>query len=117
MKGGREHRVPLSPHALRVLDQAAEIRDKTGLLFPSVTGKPMVNVTMTNCFATAASQRCHGFRTSFRVWCQDTAVAPEVAEACLAHVVRDQVERAYARGTMFDRRRGVMADWGAYVDE
>ena len=50
----------------------------------------------------------HGFRTSFRVWCGDTGVAREVAEAALAHVVRDKVEAAYARGTLFGRRREVM---------
>ena len=39
------------------------------------------------------------FRFSFRVWCGDTGVAREVAEAALAHVVRNKVEAAYARGT------------------
>ena len=49
------------------------------------------------------------------MWCGDTGVAREVAEAALAHVVRDKVEAAYARGTFFERRREVMERWGRYV--
>ena len=116
MKGGREHRVPLSPEALRVLEEAHSIRDKTGLLFPSVTGKAMVNVTMTKLLRERSIPAVsHGFRSSFRVWCGDTGVAREVAEAALAHVVRNKVEAAYARGTMFERRKSVMADWCRYL--
>ena len=39
MKGGHQHRVPLSPQALQVLTEAREIRDNTGLIFPSVTAR------------------------------------------------------------------------------
>ena len=39
MKAGREHRVPLSPRALDVLDGAAELFDGAGLVFPSPTGR------------------------------------------------------------------------------
>lgn len=56
-----------------------------------------------------------GFRTSFRVWCGDTGVAREVAEAALAHAVRNKVEAAYAWGTLFERRRVVMEAWSGYV--
>lgn len=57
----------------------------------------------------------HGFRTSFRAWCGDTGVDREVAEAALAHVVRNKVEATYARGTLFERRREVMEAWAIYV--
>ena len=39
----------------------------------------------------------HGFRSSFRSWCADTGVDRELAEACLAHAVGNQVEQAYKR--------------------
>ena len=117
MKGGRQHRVPLSPKALQVLTEAREIQDNTGLIFPSVTGKAMVNVTMTKLLRDLGiAAVSHGFRSSFRVWCGDVGVDRELAERALAHVVRDQVERAYARGTMFARRVEVMRQWGTYVN-
>ena len=40
MKAGREHRVPLSDEALQVLDRARELKDDSGLVFPSSKGKP-----------------------------------------------------------------------------
>ena len=58
----------------------------------------------------------HGFRSAFRDWCGEQTNFPrEVAEAALAHVVRDKVEAAYARGDLFDKRRELMEAWGAYA--
>ena len=116
MKAGKPHRVPLAPRALQVLEEAKEIRDRTGLIFPSVMGKAAANVTYTKLLRELEINAVsHGFRSSFRVWCGDTGVDREVAERALAHTVRNPVEAAYNRGTLFERRRRVMADWAGYV--
>ena len=39
----------------------------------------------------------------------------EMIEAALAHVVRNQVEAAYARTDLFRRRRILMDDWARYL--
>ena len=58
----------------------------------------------------------HGFRSSFRDWAAEETNHPrEVVEAALAHQVKDKVEAAYARSTLFERRRQLMTDWGAYL--
>ena len=117
MKAGKPHRVPLSPRALQVLEEARAIRDHTGLIFPSVMGKAAANVTYTKLLRELEINAVsHGFRSSFRGWCGDTGVDREVAERALAHTVRNPVEAAYNRGTLFERRRKVMADWSAYLD-
>ena len=117
-KTKRPHRVPLSPRALHVLTEAMEIRDRTGLVFPSVTGRAMANVTMTKLLRELGiAAVSHGFRSSFRVWCGDIGVDRELAERALAHTVRNPVEAAYSRGTMFERRRRLMADWATYLSE
>src|SRR5262249_9707745 len=55
---------------------------------------------------------CHGFRSSFRDFCGDEGNVPrELAEASLAHVIKDATERAYRRKTAVERRRGVMQQW------
>ena len=60
----------------------------------------------------------HGFRSSFRDWASERTNHPrEVIEAALAHTVRNQTEAAYARSDLFERRRHLMADWGAYLAE
>ena len=54
------------------------------------------------------------FKSPSRDWCADTGVAPEVAEAALAHAVGG-VEGAYKRTDFFNRRRPVMDDWACYM--
>ena len=117
-KSGRPHRVPLAPAALRALEEAREIADGSGLIFPSPTGRVLSAMTLTKLLRENGVQAVpHGFRTSFRTWCGDTAVAPEVAERALAHAVRDKVQAAYDRGSLYARRRKVMGAWAAYIME
>ena len=58
----------------------------------------------------------HGFRSTFRDWCSESAHADrEVAEAALSHATGNEVERAYARSDLFDRRRALMDAWGRFA--
>ena len=58
----------------------------------------------------------HGFRSSFRDWAAEETDHPrEVAEAALAHVVKNKVEAAYRRTDLFERRRRLMDDWADYL--
>ena len=58
----------------------------------------------------------HGFRSTFRDWASEVAGAPrEVAELSLAHKVGSDVERAYARSDLLDRRRVLMERWSGFV--
>ena len=53
----------------------------------------------------------HGFRSSCRDWAAEQTNHPrEVVEAAFAHQVKDKVEAAYARSTLFERRRRLMGD-------
>ena len=57
----------------------------------------------------------HGFRSSFRDWAAEETNHPrEVAEAALVHKVRSQIEAAYRRSDLFERRRRLMDDWAGY---
>ena len=119
MKGGKVHRVPLSDPALLVLEQARNLADKSGLLFPSPQrpGKPLSDMALTKLLRAnnlADRATAHGFRSSFRDWCADTGKPREIAEAALAHVVGG-TEGAYFRSDLFERRRLVMEQWAAFV--
>ena len=117
MKAKREHRVPLSDAALDVLARARELTDgDDGLIFPSATGREMQDFVLSRlCRSTGIAAVPHGFRSSFRDWCGDTGRAREVAEAALAHAVGNQVEAAYFRSDLFDRRRVLMTAWAEYL--
>ena len=119
MKAGVEHRVPLSDAALAVLEQAKILRDRSGLVFPSVLrpGKPMSDMTLTKVLrdnGLAEQTTVHGLRSTFRDWCAETGKPREIAEAALAHVVPG-VEGAYFRSDLFERRRLLMAQWAAFA--
>ncbi len=46
---------------------------------------------------------------------EETDHPREVAEAALAHRVRSQIEAAYRRSDLFERRRRLMDDWTGYL--
>ncbi len=118
MKSGKPHAVPLTSATLRVLDEAAELSDGSGLVFPSVTGKPLSDSTISKlCRENAIGCVPHGMRSSFRSWAADTGQPAEVAEECLAHVNPNKVESAYQRSTMLERRSELMAAWATYIEE
>ena len=51
----------------------------------------------------------------FRDWTGETTTHPrEVIEHALAHQLKDKADVAYARGTLFDKRRRLMTDWAAH---
>ena len=56
-----------------------------------------------------ANATVHGFRSSLRDWVSETTEFPgELAEAALAHAVKDKTEAAYRRGTLLEKRRALM---------
>ena len=119
MKMQREHRVPLSERTLQVLAEAREWADGTGLVFPSVTGRPQSDNTLSKLLREQGIPAVvHGFRSSFRDWCAECSNAPrEVSELALAHVNSDQVEAAYMRTDLFQRRRALMQSWADYLSD
>lgn len=118
MKGGREHRVPLSADALALLGSRDTMPD--GFLFPGTKdGRPLSNMALLMLLRRMGrgDLTAHGFRSSFRDWVSEATDHPsEVAEMALAHVVGDKVEAAYRRGDLFGKRTALMADWAAFCD-
>ena len=117
MKAGVEHRVPLSDAALAVLELVRPLRGESDLIFPSQQGRELSNMTLTKALRAAGVDAVpHGFRSSFRDWASErTSVPHAVAEMALAHAVGSAVERSYARSDLFEKRRGLMDRWAAFV--
>lgn len=122
MKAGRLHRVPLTPEAIEIL-QAVKGLDPI-FVFPSPqrekdgSGKAPTDMIFKRLFLRMGVDgfTVHGFRSSFRDWCTESAHAdPELAEAALAHVTGNAVARAYARSDLFERRRKLMEGWASFV--
>lgn len=119
MKGRRFHRVPLSPRALDIPRKAQSISSShTTLVFPGASyKKPLSDATLSKLVRELGiAARPHGFRASFRCWAAGCTKTPrEVAEAALAHVVKEEAEAAYARSDLFEKRRKLMDEWSEYL--
>lgn len=121
MKAGREHRVPLSEPALAILREMAEKRTgsaDTDFVFPGQRPKrPLSQMAFSMLMRRLGygDLTVHGFRSTFRDWCGESTNYPrELAEAALAHTLKDKTEAAYARSDLLDKRRSLMAAWGAF---
>lgn len=132
MKAGREHRVPLSPQALAALRALLpeEGEPEPGdHVFPSPAGGALSQMALLMLLrrmnegdggpawvdASGRPITVHGLRSTFRDWAGEVSnFPPELAEAALAHAIRDKVQAAYERGDKLAKRRRMMEAWGAY---
>jgi integrase len=125
MKAGREHRVPLSPAALAVLDRVRPLAltadgtpDPAAPVFPGPRrSRPMSGMALLALLRRMdrADLTAHGFRSSFSDWAAERTGFPrEVVEMALAHAIANKVEAAYRRGDLFEKRRQLMEAWGRF---
>jgi integrase len=116
MKGGKEHRVPLSDRAIAVIKAA----NRNGEYVFGDGGRRLSPMAFTQLLRRRMKRddiTPHGFRSSFRDWAAEQTNFPrEIAEAALAHALRDKTEAAYQRGDLLEKRRKLMAAWAEYAN-
>jgi integrase len=117
MKGGREHRVPLTERALEILAEAQKM-GASEFVFPGTKPRShLSSMAMAMLMRRMKIENAtpHGFRSSFRDWAGDSTSFPrEVAEAALAHAVGDETEQAYRRSDALAKRRKLMDVWSRF---
>jgi len=117
MKAGREHRVPLSRRALKIVKLMHEARNSEFVFPGQKIGRPLAVVALEMVLRrmNAENATVHGFRSAFRDWAAECTNFPnEVCEAALAHVIENKAEAAYRRGDLFDKRRKLMEAWATH---
>lgn len=131
MKGAKEHRVPLSPRVVEILEAVKPLGSK--LVFPGSKGGQLSTMAMAMLLRRmhdadlarggaghfdpkqGRAATVHGFRSSFRDWADEqTAYPHEMKEMALAHTIGNKSEAAYRRGDMFEKRRRLMDDWAGF---
>jgi integrase len=117
MKTGEAHRVPLTDEVLAIIEPLRDL--KSDFVFEGQKRhKPMSNMSMLMLLRliNVEGVTVHGFRSTFRDWASEVASAPrEVAEMSLSHRVGSEVERAYARSDLLEKRRALMERWSLFV--
>ena len=117
MKGDVEHRIPLTSAMIEIVEPPMAM--KSDYVFEGQKRhRPLSDLAMLMLLRRMKVDgvTVHGFRSTFRDWASEAANAPrELAEMSLAHKVGSDVERAYARSDLLDRRRELMERWSDYV--
>jgi integrase len=126
MKAGKEHRVPLTPAGVALLKALPKMAG-SDFVFPAARGGMLSDMALSACMKRMNEAKAggyidprsgrpavpHGLRSTFRDWVSEHTEYPrDMAEIALAHTVGGDVERAYRRGDMMEKRRGMMAAWG-----
>jgi integrase len=112
----KPRRVPLPDRAVAILKALPREAGNPHFFAGAKAGKPLSNMAMLELMRDMrAGYVPHGFRSTFKDWCAETTNYPnEVSEAALWHTVADEVEAAYRRGDLFEKRRRLMADWAEF---
>lgn len=117
MKGGIEHRVPLTKEMLAILEPLKAIQSEF-VFEGQKRHHPLSDMAMLMLLRRMKVEdiTVHGFRSTFRVWASEYADAPrEVSEMSLSHRIGSAVEQAYARSDLLEKRRDLLKRWSSYV--
>jgi len=117
MKARKEHRIPLSDRAIEILTEIPKSQGDE-IVFKAARGGVLSDMTLGAVLKRMeVPVTTHGFRSTFRDWAGETTAFPrEVIEHALAHRQKDKAEAAYARGTLMEKRRKLMAAWAEYCE-
>lgn len=117
MKTGELHRVPLTDEMLAIIEPLKAMASEY-VFEGQKRHKPLSNMSMLMLLRRMGVEgvTVHGFRSTFRDWASEVANAPrEVAEMSLSHRMGSDVERAYARSDLLEKRRVLMEQWSEFV--
>lgn len=112
MKAGKEHRVPLSESAIRIIQRQPRLASSE-LVFAAPRGGQLSDMTLSAVLRRMNVDAVpHGFRSTFRDWISERTSYPrDLAEQALAHTLENKVEAAYRRGDALEKRRELMQAW------
>ncbi|WP_120505172.1 tyrosine-type recombinase/integrase [Sulfitobacter mediterraneus] len=124
MKMRRDHVVPLPAQAIALLDELRRMNGNGDFLFPSLRAwkRPMsentLNAALRRMGYSGDEMTAHGFRASFSTLANESGLwHPDAIERALAHVEKNEVRRAYARGDHWEERVKLADWWAGYLEE
>jgi len=120
MKKRREHAIPLSNQAIELLESIKPISGHRDFVFPS-DRNPRTHIN--NETANMALKRMgfegrlvsHGLRSLGSTTLNEHEFNPDIIEAALAHIDKNQVRSAYNRAEYIEKRRELMNWWSDHI--
>lgn len=120
MKMNRDHTVPLSDEAISILEMMKSLSGSREFIFPSriKPTQPMNSQTVNAVLKRAGLGGVlvsHGLRSIASTALNEQGFPPDVIEAALTHVDKNEVRRAYNRSDYLEQRRPMMQWWADFV--
>lgn len=120
MKMNREHVVPLSEQALVILNRMKPFSGHKEYVFSSriKPTQPMNSQTVNAALKRAGFGGVlvsHGLRSIGSTALNEEGFSPDVIEAALAHVDKNEVRRAYNRSDYLEQRKPMMQWWADFI--
>ena len=123
-KTKQEHRVPLAPQAVQLLQSVPKMADNPHI-FPSTRGRMLSDMALSQLMRGMRERGeligegvPHGFRSTFRDWsAEQTSYPDEIRKTASGHTVGDSVQQAYQRTDLLEKRRRLMDDWANFLDK
>jgi integrase len=114
MKAGRTHRIPLCDRALSILRKCPSHREGGRGTGPFALSRQALLELLRGMRGKGLT--VHGFRATFKTWASEcTRFDRDTVEAALAHRLGDtDVEAAYQRGDLLQKRSKLMAAWAGF---
>ncbi|SFT08536.1 Integrase [Mucilaginibacter polytrichastri] len=123
MKKKKDHLTPLSRQAIAILKELKEMNGKREYIFPSIPRplKPMSNGTILQALKRMKFETHmtgHGFRSlALGILKEKLGYTHEIADRQLAHVRKNNNDKAYDRAEFLDQRTEMMQRYADYIDK
>lgn len=121
MKMRLEHKVPLTPQTIEILERLKPLSGHRKYLFPSYTDhNKHCNTESANKALGRIGYKnklvAHGLRALASTTLNEQGHDPDVIESALSHVDKNEVRRAYNRAEYLERRRVLMCYWSQHIE-
>ncbi|MBA6291864.1 tyrosine-type recombinase/integrase [Colwellia sp. MB3u-70] len=122
MKMKKPHTIPLTEQTLALLDTIRSMSDGKKYLFTNHrdptkhANSQSVNMALKR-MGFAGELVSHGLRALASTTLNEQGFEPDVIEAALAHIDKNEVRRAYNRAEYLERRRKLMYWWSEHIEQ
>lgn len=121
MKRKKDHLVPLSDQAIKILNEMKSRSRGSAYVFQNdrTIQRPMSeNAVLYLIYRLGYKGRMtgHGFRSVASTWANTAGYNPDVIERQLAHVPENKVRSAYNRAAYLPERRQLLQDWANWLE-
>jgi len=115
MKGGREHRIPLSDRAVEVLTALPRLEGETHVFPRPRKGAGLSSMAMLELLrGMRPGLTVHGFRSAFKDWASEATNHPNIVSEARWRMSSAIRWRRLTGAASYSRSARLMRDWAAY---